>query len=288
MPCARLTRDFHCVTTWSVKDVVWGGIRAREIAERASPHPETQWVIAHGRDEWRVERTLIGLREEVPGARVEGVVADFASLARVRELAETIGQRHPRLDVLLNNAGTYEKARRLSEDGYELTLAVNHLAPFLLTRLLQGPLRAASPSRVVTVASVAHTAGRIDFDDLQLARSYSAYQAYANSKLANVMFACGLARRVEADGITSNSLHPGVINTKMLYAGFGAYSGAPVEAGSKMSVRLCLADDLATVTGRYFQDGREKTPSRAAADRSLQERLWEVTERLVDRAVGCA
>ncbi len=160
------------------------------------------------------------VREEVarvaagPAPRL--FVADLASLAQVRRLAAELAAALPRINVLVNNAGAIHMKRKHTVDGHETTFAVNHLAPFLLTSLLLPTLRASAPSRVVTVSSDAHRSGRIDFDDLMGAKDYAGMRAYAQSKLANVLFAYELARRLEGTGVTSNALHPGVVAT-----GFG-------------------------------------------------------------------
>jgi NAD(P)-dependent dehydrogenase (short-subunit alcohol dehydrogenase family) len=238
-------------------------------------------VIVHGRDPKRVDDALGLLRRDAPDApEPEGVVADLASLAQVRRLAETVRARHERLDVLVNNAGVYETERVLTVDGFERTFAVNHLAHFALTRLLLDPLRAGAPSRVITVSSVAHHNAALDLDDLQSAKSFDGYRAYANSKLANLLFACALARRIARDGISSNALHPGAIGTKLLRIGFGK-GGAPVEEGARTSVHLALSPEAADFTGRYFMDRRPARPSAAALDELLQEQLWDISARLV-------
>ncbi|MBI5500777.1 MAG: SDR family oxidoreductase [Deltaproteobacteria bacterium] len=238
-------------------------------------------VIVHGRNAERVEAARQLVRRETPEApEPEGLVADLASLDAVRRLADEVRGRHERLDVLVNNAGVYETARALTIDGFERTFAVNHLAHFLLANLLLDRLRAAAPSRVVTVSSVAHHSAELDLDDPQAERSWDSYAAYASSKLANVLFANALARRVAPDGVSSNSLHPGVIGTKLLRVGFGR-GGASVEKGAETSVHLALSPDAADFTGRYFVDKRPARPSAAALDVPLQERLWELSERLV-------
>ncbi len=238
-------------------------------------------VIVHGRSAERVEEARRAIGAAAPDApEPEGLVADFSSLAAVRRMAEAFRGRHAKLDVLINNAGVFETLRVESLDRLERTFAVNHLAHFLLTNLLLEPLRAAAPSRVVTVSSVAHNAGELDFDDLQAERSYDGYGAYASSKLANLLFANALARRVLDARITSNALHPGTVGTKLLRRGFG-HGGASVEEGARTGVYLALSREVDGVTGRYFSNRRPVRPSSAALDEALQERLWEVSERLV-------
>ncbi len=241
-------------------------------------------VLVHGRNEAKIMDAVADVAEHaVEGAPPQGFRADFSSLHEVQALAGQVAGAVDELDVLLNNAGVFATERRESHDGYELTLAVNHIAPFLLTRELLPVLRGAKHARVVTVASVAHTRGEIWWDDPQLF-AYDGYRAYGQSKLANIMFSNALARRVRADGITSNSLHPGVITTKLLRAGFNM-DGDSLEAGARTSVHCASDPRLADVTGKYFSDSRQVDPLADALDEDAQERLWTLTERWIADAL---
>jgi NAD(P)-dependent dehydrogenase (short-subunit alcohol dehydrogenase family) len=221
---------------------------------------------------------------------VELILGDFASLASVRRAAEEFLSRHDRLHVLVNNAGLYLNERLLSQDGYEMTFAVNHLAPFLLTSLLQGALRAAAPARVVTVSSLMHMLGHIRFDDLGAERGFSGMRAYGDSKLANVLFSNELARRLEGDGVSSNSLHPGGVATNFGGEAGGLFSmilrlGRPflltAEQGARTSIYLASSPEAEGVSGRYFVNSRPARSSAEANDAAVQRRLWEVSERMV-------
>ncbi|MEZ4297794.1 MAG: SDR family oxidoreductase [Polyangiaceae bacterium] len=236
-------------------------------------------VLVHGRTRAKAESTRDDLRTDSRSPHVEAVWGDLSSFAEVRALAAQVSELAPRLDVLLNNAGVFMNERRLSPDGFELTFAVNHLAPFLLTHLLLPSLRESPSPRVVNVSSVAHTRGAIDFDDLDLARRFDGYRAYAASKLMNVLFSFDLARRLRSPLVAVNALHPGVITTKLLREGFGS-TGASLESGAATSLRLATDPALAAVTGKYFSDQREATPAKMASDRALQERLYTVSARL--------
>lgn len=228
-------------------------------------------VLVHGRTAEKAAAAARGIPGAVP------VAGDLSRMAEVVALAQAVADEAPALDVLINNAGVFENARRVTPDGFETTMAVNHLAHFLLTCRLLDNLRRASAARVVTVASGLH-AGGSDPDDFVRERGYSGQTAYAASKLANVLFSNALARRLAGTAVTSNSLHPGVIATKLLRAGFGG-GGAPVERGATTSVYVALAPELTGVTGRYFVDSREATASRDARDPALAERLWTASER---------
>jgi NAD(P)-dependent dehydrogenase (short-subunit alcohol dehydrogenase family) len=246
-------------------------------------------VAVVGRDRSRGERALRAVEADAAGARPALFLADLARLADVRRLAEELAAALPRIDVLVNNAGAHHATRKASEDGLELTFAVNHLATYLLTRLLLPRLEASAPARVVTVASEAHRMGTIDWTDLQSERRYAAMRAYGISKLMNVMFAAALARRTSGRGVTSNSLHPGVVAT-----GFGRNDpgwlrvavalAAPFlrtpEKGARTSVFLAASPEVAAVTGRYFKDTRPAEPAATARDEASQERLWEISARL--------
>jgi NAD(P)-dependent dehydrogenase (short-subunit alcohol dehydrogenase family) len=237
-------------------------------------------VLVHGRSASRAEAVL----RELPGAGHEPVLGDLASLADVRRLAAEVAGKAPVLDVLLHNAGVFEKTRVLTVDGLERTFAVNHLAPFLLTELLLPNVVAARQGRIVTVSSVAHQRAALDLGDIGFERApYEGYAAYARSKLANVLFAFELARRLagtNAPHVTSNALHPGVITTKLLRAGFGM-DGASVEDGAQTSVFLATSPEVASVTGTYFADSRPAKASALANDPRLGADLFALSAKLV-------
>jgi NAD(P)-dependent dehydrogenase (short-subunit alcohol dehydrogenase family) len=240
-------------------------------------------VILHGRAKHRVDAALAALREELPGAEIEGVSFDMASLTGVRRGAEQLLARLPTLHVLINNAGIFADERVVTDDGIELTFAVNHVGPFLLTQLLAPRLEAsatAHPSRVINLASVAHTRGRIHLDDLTLANGWTGYAAYAMSKLANVIHAAVLAERHPPDKLVAYSVHPGVIGTKLLRQGFGPIAGAAPEVGARTSVRLASELDATAPSGSYFSDGVQTQPAASARDAALRQALWDTSVRL--------
>jgi NAD(P)-dependent dehydrogenase (short-subunit alcohol dehydrogenase family) len=240
-------------------------------------------VILHGRTKVKVDAALATLGEELPGAELEGVSFDLGSPAAVRRGAEQILARVPALHVLLNNAGIFASERVITDDGIELTFAVNHIGPFLLTELLAPRLEASAgdaPSRVINVASIAHTRGRIHIDDLTLANGWTGYAAYAMSKLANVMHAITLAEHHAPDRLVAYSLHPGVINTKLLRQGFGPIAGASPEAGAKTQARLAGEETVSAPSGSYFTEGVQAQPAPAARDAAVRAALWEASLRL--------
>lgn len=237
-------------------------------------------VLVHGRNAEKAAAVARDLSRESGSSASLPVHADLSSMAEVRRLAKDVEMQTDRLDVLVNNAGVFLHERKLTVDGFETTFAVNHLAPFLLTHLLLPKLQESTQGRIVTVSSIAHSRGRIDFDDLTSERYFHGYTAYAASKLANVLFAYEMARRLRGSHVTSNVLHPGVITTKLLKSGFGM-GGASVQQGAATSVKLALDATLFTTTGKYFADEREQASSAASHERQLQKRLYDVSKNLV-------
>jgi NAD(P)-dependent dehydrogenase (short-subunit alcohol dehydrogenase family) len=249
-------------------------------------------VVVAGRDASRTERARAAIVRRAASDRVETALADFASLAAVRALADTVLARHDRLDLLVNNAGMIAPRYQRSADGYELTIAVNHLAPFLLTNLLLDRLRAsatdAAPARVVTVASQAHRGARLDLRTWMDRDGWTPLQAYGRSKLCNILFTLALARRLADGGLVAACLHPGVIATKIGdsagLAGFGwrlakSFFASP-EKGARTSLFLATTPDPARFHGAYLIDSKPARPDPAALDDALAERLWTESARL--------
>ncbi len=239
-------------------------------------------VLVHGRSQAKADAAVQALAASNPTGAFVAVHGDLASFASTRALAEQVLAQGP-LDGLINNAGVFMNQRLLSVDGHELTFQVNHLAPFLLTRLLRDRLIAAPQGRVVTVSSVAHARGRVDLTDLDGARRFAPYPTYAASKLLNVHFTHELARRLAGTRVTASALHPGVIGTKLLKAGFNM-NGATTEQGALTSVTCALAPELAQVTGKYFSDGREVACAPHALNPKLEGELWRLSDELTKAA----
>ena len=224
------------------------------------------------------------------GPRLE--IADLSSMEQVRGLAGRLG-RLDRIHVLVNNAGLVLGDRRVTADGLEYTFAVNHLAPFLLTNLLRGKLLDSAPSRVVTVSSAAHRRARLDLAGpqqlQQLDRDFSGWRAYANGKLANILFTRELARQLSGTGVTANCMHPGLVRT-----GFGSGAspalrtgltlGMPFMRSPKMGaftlLYLASAPSVADATGGYYVSARRRRPSRAARSEATARRLWQLSAEL--------
>ncbi len=263
-----------------------GRVAASELARTGAR------LVLVGRDPAKTEALVRELRAVNP--HVDGLVADLSSQAEVRRLAAEFLARYDRLDVLINNAGALFTRRELTADGIERTFALNHVAYFLLTTLLLERLRASAPSRVVSVASGAHRRGAMHWDDLNLAGwPRQGRAAYAQSKLANILFTRELARRLAGTGVTANCLHPGFVNT-----GFARNAGAlarlvmfltrPIqrrpEKGAETVVWAATAPELEGVTGHYFMDCAPKKTTAAAESVADAERLWKVSEQLVAKS----
>lgn len=237
-------------------------------------------VFVHGRSQQKAERAANELAHAAGCGTAEAVSGDLSDMRAVVALAHQVKEKTASLDVLLNNAGVYEHERRLTCDGLETTMAVNHFAPFLLTFKLLHCLQAATQGRVVTVSSAAHQGAKLEVKDLTFARGYHAYTAYASSKLANILFTAALAKRFVGTSVSANCLHPGVIATKLLHKGWGA-GGAPIEEGARTSVYLASADAVSNINGGYFIDCHQAAPSRVAQDAQLAQALWEATVDLL-------
>jgi len=248
-------------------------------------------ITARHRERGEAARRLL---TERAGTEVELAVFDLADLQSVRDGANELLQRCPRIDVLVNNAGLVLSQRRETVDGFEATLAINHLGPFLLTCLLLERIRASAPARIVNVASTAHRSARrgVRFDDLQSVRRYRPMQVYARSKLANILFTVELARRLQGTGVTANCLHPGTVATGYARDGdatgllaFGVKLIAPFvltpAQGARTSIFLASSPEVQEVSGAYFVKCRPRRPSRPARDLEAARQLWEVSEQLV-------
>jgi retinol dehydrogenase 14 len=248
-------------------------------------------VVMVGRNPERTAAAMADVIKRSGSSEVSSLLCDFSSQAEIRALADTVRSRYERLDVLVNNAGQANKARHETADGIEMTFAVNHLGPFLLTNLLRDLLVGSAPARIVTVSSIGHRQGTLDFDDLGFAHGgYSILNAYSRSKLANVLFANELARRLEGTGVTSNSLHPGSVDTPiwneapylikpMIFV--LRFTFITAEQGGSYIADLATRPELARVTGKYFEEGVLIDPAPLAQDRALAARLWDVSAKMV-------
>ena len=238
-------------------------------------------VVMVCRDAARGEAARDQIRRLTGNQQVDLLQADLADLSQVRGVAEDYQARYPRLDVLIHNAGLMKKRREVSADGHELQLAVHFLAPFLLTHALRDALEAAPAARVVSVASMLHRFGKLDFDDLHAVRRYSMWRQYGASKLATIMFTYELARRLENTNITANCLHPGVIgsNLESNPRWLRPFLASP-ETGARTPVYLASSPEMEGVTGRYFIACSPRDSSPASRNPAVARQLWQVGEEL--------
>jgi len=261
-----------------------GRAAARELARRGAG------LILACRSRERGQAAADEIRRQTGNERLRVVRCDLASFDSIREAAGEVAATQKHLDVLINNAGVFTSGLEKTEEGFEKQFGVNHLGHFLLTRLLLDRLQAAPAPRIVNVASLAHLRGDIDFDNLRGEKGadrYSAWGAYAQSKLANILFTRELARRYP--GIDSNCLHPGTVSTQFGNKATNWYSSllwtiikpfmTSVDKGAATSVYLAAAPQVSGVSGAYFDEKqRQRNPSERARDDALAEKLWEVSE----------
>ena len=271
-----------CVVTGATDGI--GRVTARALAERGAE------VVLVGRNAAKGAEVCTAIHRSSRNKRVRFEQADLSSQAEISALAERLTQGGTAIDVLVNNVGGIFMRRRESVDGIEMTFALNHLGYFLLTGLLLESLKASGAGRIVNVASEAHRSGRMDLEDPQGTRRYKGWPAYAQSKLANILFTYRLAALLEGTPVTVNCLHPGFVasrfgqNNNWLFATFlktlMRLSAIDVEAGARTSVHVAASADVEGVSGRYFDKSREATSSLASREKETGRRLWELSEEL--------
>jgi len=252
-------------------------------------------VVMVCRNRSKGEAVQAEIRAATPHAAVDLIVGDLSSMADVRRVAEQFLQHYSSLHVLINNAGGINSRHQATVDGLEYTFATNYLATFLLTTLLLNTLRASAPARIVNVSSVAHTRAAIDFADLQGARRYSFPKAYGQSKLAQVLFTYALADRLQGTSVTVNTLHPGAVASnfnngmtglpRLIGAAIYAVIGISAEKGAQTTLYLATTPEVANVSGKYFVNCKEMPSSRRSYDIATQQRLWRISEDLIQQAV---
>lgn len=263
-----------------------GKVTARELAKMGAT------VIMVARSQARGEAALADVRQASGSDQVQLLLADLSSMAAIRELAATVQANYGRLDVLVNNAGAIFNDRQVSVDGYEMTFALNHLSYFLLTNLLLDLLKASAPARIVSVASGAHVGAKIHFDDIMLAKKYRSFEAYGQSKLANIMFTYELARRLAGSGVTANALHPGGVATQfaigqglmgIIFRLIRPFLLTP-EQGAQTQIYLASAPEVEGVSGQYFAKKKPVQSSKISYDTAVAQHLWQLSEELTGLA----
>jgi retinol dehydrogenase 12 len=266
-----------------------GRITARELADMGAE------IVIVARNREKAEATKNWIKQETGNQAVSYILADLSAQREVRAAAEHFLNGHARLDVLVNNAGALFLSKSLSADGIEMTFALNHLAPFLLTNLLIDVLKRSAPSRIVTVSSDAHNAAKIDLADIEGGPRHSAFGSYGRSKLANILFTYELARRLDGSGVTANALHPGFVATEFAKNNGGLTRvlmpvaqvlGRAIseEEGARTSVYLASSSEVAGVSGKYFIKCREAKSNRQSYELETQRRLWELSASMTGLA----
>jgi NAD(P)-dependent dehydrogenase (short-subunit alcohol dehydrogenase family) len=263
-----------------------GWATAQALARKGYP------LLLHGRDRGKLEQRLAELRSTIPEVTVDAVQADFSDLKQVQHMVEQLTDSGGRVDILINNAGGFYNRRRVTELGVEKTFYVNHLASFLLTTQLLERKILAQDAKVVMVTSDAYAMGTINFDDLEFRRGYFGMRAYARSKLANLLFAYGLAHRLQDSEITVNAVHPGHIASDIWKTNFGwfgpilrgvmSWFAKTPEQGAESLIYLATSPEVAKMTGRYFVNCRPIESTGNSLDPELIERLWRTSESLVE------
>lgn len=265
-----------------------GEVTALELARQGAT------VVIVSRTESKLENTVARIKSETGNDAVSYIQADLSSMDGVRSAAEQFLARFERLDVLVNNAGAYFNERYVTDDGYEMTFALNHLNYFLLTELLLDTLKQTAQTygeaRIVNVSSDAHQPASINFDDIQ-AENYSAFGRYGETKLMNVMFTYELARRLEGTNVTTNALHPGLVNTgfgmnndgiaKVFLSALQWVFGKSPEEGAATNIYLASSPEVKGVTGKYWANKQQKSSNNASYDVDAQKKLWAISEELV-------
>jgi NAD(P)-dependent dehydrogenase (short-subunit alcohol dehydrogenase family) len=271
-----------CLVTGATSGI--GKVTATSLAAQGAE------VIVAGRNQRKADDTVSWIKSETGNSAVRYLLADFADLGQVRDLARAFKERISRLDVLVNNAGGFFNTRRETPYGVEMTFLVNHLAPFLLTNLLLETLQEGAPARIVNVTSAAHQYDSMNFDDLGFKRGYAGMKAYARSKLANVLFTYELARRLDGSQVTVNAVHPGHVATDMWKTNFpfigsalkwvmGFFARTP-EQGADTVIYLASSPEVEGITGTYFADREAVQSSPLSYDEGVARRLWQISKDL--------
>ena len=261
-----------------------GEVAAIRLAEKGAR------IVLVARDKVRAEATMAKLKRANPSAAHAVHFADLSSIAEMKRVASEIAAAEPAIDVLINNAGAVFTTRQESVDGLEMTFAVNHMAYFVVTDVLLPKLKATPGARIVSTASMAHSSGKIDFDDLQMRKSYSTFRAYGTSKLMNILFTRELARRLEGSGVTANCLHPGGVATRFGSNNSGLLAaifkvaislvGISPEKGAQTIIHLASSPDVATISGKYFYKCKVIQPTAAAQNDADAKQLWDVSAKI--------
>lgn len=276
-----------CLITGATSGIGW--VAARDLANMGAE------VVLTGRNVKRGARAIDRVRREDSASKVEFIPMDLSALEDVREFSADFIKRYPRLDVLMNNAGTVLLQRRVNDAGIEMTFAINHLGHFFLTNLLLKSLRASESARVIVVSSGSHRGAYLNIDDLQNELGYNGMKVYGQSKLANLLFTYELSRRLDDEGITVNAMHPGFVSTNLgrdngwflhKVIRLAMLTGGSAEDGADTCVYLASSQEVEGITGKYFKERRAIPSSQSSYDQKVARQLWDISEKLSGLKTG--
>jgi len=276
-----------CIVTGAASGM--GAVTAQALAQEGAA------VIVVDRDSEKGATTVNQIKQLADNPTLEFIRADLSAQKEIRQLAQQFKNRYQRLDVLVNNAGAFFRRRQETVDGIEMTFALNYLADFLLTNLLLDTIKASVPARIINVSSRSHARAQINFDDLQSRSGYRGLRAYAQSKLAIVLFTYELARRLEGTGVTVNTLHPGTVATNFAMDDPGVLSLSmrlfrPAfirpEKGAQTGIYLATSPEVEGVTGKYFVKQKAVLSCPASYDTATASRLWQVSAEMTGLPVS--
>lgn len=273
-----------CLVTGATSGI--GKVTATALAAQGAQ------VVITGRNQEKLDASLQEIIAATGNQQIHALCADFSDLQQVRSMAAAYREHFTRLDVLVNNAGGFFNARRMTPYGVEMSFLVNHLAPFLLTNLLLETIIASAPARIVNLSSEAHQYDRMDFEDLSFQRGYVGIKGYARSKLANVLFTYELSRRLEGKNVTVNAVHPGEVATNIWRTNFGFIGPAlkwvmgffylTPEEGAETSIYVASSPDVEGITGKYFSEKEAVPSSPLSYDEEVARKLWVISEQLTE------
>lgn len=242
-------------------------------------------IVFTARNTEKGEKVKHEIIEATSNRNIETMYCNLASLESIRDFVDSFKNKYKNLHVLINNAGIWETKRKESADGIELTFAVNHLAPFLMTNLLLDMIKSSAPSRIINLSSDAHKPAKLNFKDIEGKNSWSSFGSYAQSKLCNILFTKKLSQILDGTGVTVNCVHPGLVNTtlfdkmnSLLTALFSPFMISS-KRGAQTSIFLATSDDVKDISGEYFSKKKVITPSKVAKSIENAEKLWEISKR---------
>jgi len=274
-------KDKICIVSGATSGI--GKVTATALASQGAQ------IIMLCRNKDKGEQVKEEIIHKTGNTNIRFFLVDFSSQKDIRKAAEEINASVPHIDLLVNNAGAFYDKRTVTEDNLELTFAVNHIGYFLLTQLLLDKIKKAPKARIVNVASQAQMMGSIYFDDINLEKGFMPMKAYAQSKLANIMFTFELAEKLKDTGITVNCLHPGVVNTGFSKNGTSLFTTLfnsasrffmTPEQGAQTSIWLATSPEVEGISGKYFARKKEIRAKKIAYDKQARKRLWELSEQV--------